>query len=127
MLRYNDCSFCIAGGHTCFDGTCRANCNGGSPVCADDDYLVEGSMSAVVPLQLAAFVNNPFFVQCIDCINKNDVIDDLKRRLARGSDFCSSKVRQLAPFDNDEGLLSLIDGQIFDFFTGRNIRLIDGQ
>lgn len=75
-------------------------------------------MAALVPLWLTLELENPFRFTCSSCTTRRH-FKQFNGRFHRGSDYCSANVRHVAPFNNDEVMLSLVDTQIFDFFTGR--------
>jgi hypothetical protein len=107
--------YCSAG-HTCFDGLCDVTCDGTNPICADDDGLLEGSMSAFFPIGRTKDIDNPYYMVCVTC-NKTEW-KHFETRFHRNSDYCSNDVRRMAPFHSDTAMLHLVDTQIFDFFTG---------
>ena len=116
---------CTAAGNVCFHGNCTYYCDTAHPVCGRPQ-LVEGSMSAFLP-ETAAFRRTAYRNPWTRTYHKRDRPDwETASRLGAGDAFCRNVTRS-RPYDHGRRMLDVIDMTIFDFLTGRSVRVGQGR
>lgn len=76
-------------------------------------------MIAAFPIRYSTEIENPFYTSCIKCETEEE-FNGYKDKFLKDSDYCSTHVRRMAPFDNNTSMLYYIEAQIFDFFAGNH-------
>ena len=125
MLFWFDVGADTTAGNLCFHGTCKYYCDTAHPVCGRPQ-LVEGSMAAFLP-PLEVFPRTTYRNPWSRTYHKRHrPAWETASRLGVGDTFCRNVTRHRS-YDHGRRMLDVIDMTIFDFLTGRSVRVWQGR